>query len=175
MKRTTLICGLTLMMLAAVPASANITVYMNPVDAVVNVGETTTVDIMATCDDPIMGWGIDMTIVNPGLLAWTNTALGASWDMPGGSLDGDGLNAIRFGSGVDGEVLLATLTFEGLAEGATSLTLSSGPEEDEGFLLEYGGIETNVTFVPAMLTVVPEPTTIAMLSLISLVALRRRR
>ena len=44
--------------------------------------------------------------------------------------------ALRFNTGIAGEVLLATLTFQGLAEGQTLLTPGCGPEEDEGLMLE---------------------------------------
>ena len=174
--RRTLTGALALMMLAAVPASADIMVYMEPADAIVNVGETTTIDIKANFSDSITGWGLDLAISEPVYTSWIDTILGASWDAPGGSLDGDWLVGLRFPSGLSGDgIVLATLTFEGLAEGVTSLTLSSGPEEDEGFGLEFGGFDTNVTFTPATLTVVPEPAALVLLTLGAVTVIRRRR
>lgn len=171
---------LMLALLMAIPAVTqaayvDIVVWLEPADASVEVGELITIDIMASFPDPVVAWGLDLGVAPPNFAAWTATTLGGSWDPTGGTQDLDGLAGIRFGPGVSGDVLLATLTFEGLLPGATGLTLSSGPEEDEGFLLETGTVETNVTFEPATLTVIPEPTTLVMLSVLTFVSLRRRR
>jgi hypothetical protein len=153
-------------------ASADILVWLNPATPEVEVGQPVTVDLMASFDEPVVGWGLDLTIDDPTYASWTSTTLGSAWNATT-TIDGDGLAGLRFPDGIGGEVLLATLTFEGMAEGVTPLTLGSGPEEDEGILLASGALATNVQLAGATLTVVPEPT--AVLLLLGLAALTRRR
>ncbi len=172
--------NLLLAMALAMPTTAHaayvdIIVWLEPANASVAVGELTTIDIMASFPDPVAAWGLDLGIGTPGFATWTGTTLGGSWEETGGTMDLDGLGGIRFGTGVSGDVLLATVTFEGLMPGATDLILSSGPEEDEGFLLDTGVVATNVTFESGMLTVIPEPTTLVGFFVFALVGLRRRR
>ena len=155
-------------------ASATMLVWLDPAAPTVAVGDTVTVDIKGTFDESVVTWGLDLTVGDPTYAAWINTAIGVDWDVTD-TLDHDGLSGMRFATGVAGDVLLATLTFEGLAEGVTTLTLSSGPEEDEGILLEMGGLATNVQFAPATLTVVPEPGSLALLGFGALAALLRKR
>lgn len=169
-----LICLATLAVLSGTPmASADITVYFDPADSVVELGETVAVDIRADFGDPVVAWGLDLTLEQPEYAAWIDTVIGSAWDVTE-TLDEDGLAGLRFATGVSGDVLLATVTFEGLAVGETLLTLSSGPEEDEGFLLESGFLAENVQFSPGSLTVVPEPAGLALLG-IGMLAIRLRR
>ncbi|MGD8451075.1 MAG: hypothetical protein PVJ57_04600 [Phycisphaerae bacterium] len=169
-----LICTAVLAGLFCVmPASADVIVRLEPAHPVVVVGESVSVDIMATFDEPVTAWGLDLTNAEPTYAAWTATSIGDDWDKPLETLDGDGLAGLRFPSGISGDVLLATLTFEGLTEGETLLTLSSGPEEDEGILLASGSM-ADVQFTSATLTVVPEPATASLL-LSALFLLPRRR
>jgi hypothetical protein len=171
----TLICLATLVMLASAPtAPADVLVYFDPVDSVVELGETVGVDIRADFDDPVVAWGIDLTVDKPEYASWIDTAIDPAWDIPGESLDEDWLVGLSFATGASGDVLLATVTFEGLALGETLLSLSSGPEEDEGFLLEAGSMEENVQFMAGTLTVVPEPSGLALLGL-GVLAIRLRR
>ncbi|MBN2446857.1 MAG: hypothetical protein JXO22_09035 [Phycisphaerae bacterium] len=173
MMRKALICMATLVMFTSVSvASADVTVSFYAESSTVAVGQATTVDIMASFDEPVVGWGLDLGIDDPDCLGWIDTSIGDDWNAAD-SLDEDGLAGLRFYTGIAGDVLLATLTLEGLAEGQTVLTLGSGPEEDEGFLLEAGGLATGVTFMPTTITVVPEPTTV--LLFVPLLALHRRR
>ena len=157
------------------PAFADVQVTLDPVDAVVNVGQTVDVDIVATFSEPIVAWGLDVTLGDLGLGTWSNLTIGPAWDTTG-SLDSDGLSGMVFDTGLTGEVLLATLTFEaGMTPGTTDLTLSYGLEEDEGFLLETLVLDGNVQFAPATLTVIPEPTTLALLGFCATATLLRRR
>ncbi len=169
-----LICMTALAALVSAPlASADVLVWLNPVDATVGVGETVDVDIMAYFEMPVVAWGIDLAIGEPTYVDWLGTSIGLAWD-PSDTLDGDGLAGLRFPFGVSGEVLLGTLTFEGLSEGVTALTPSGGMDEDEGILFETGELATNVQFTGADLTVVPEPGAFGMLILGVLAAIRRR-
>lgn len=170
--RTILICVTTIALLAGVSASADVVVWLDPPSPTVSVGETVTVDIMAEFVDPVMAWGLDLTIAEPTVASLTQIAIGSEWDATD-TLDEDGLAGMRFPTGVGGQVLLATLTFEGLAIGETALNLSSGPEEDEGFLLEAGYVAATGDFTGATLTVVPEPATL--LLAVGFIVLARRR
>ncbi len=172
-----IVCITMLMVMASTTAaSGSIVVSIEPENPTVALGEFVDVDIVATFDEPIVAWGLDITVDVPAYTSWTLAEIGSAWNWPtSGSLDGDALAGLRFPTGVTGEVLLATLTFEGLAEGATLLSLSSGPEEDEGFEYQAGGLAEGVVFESATLTVTPEPTTMALLVASSLLVLRRRR
>ena len=168
--RKSLICVAAILM-SATAALADISVWLDPATPTVDVGGTVFVDLMASFDEPVMAWGLDLTIGYPTYASWIDTKIGDDWDATT-TLDGDGLAGLRFPSGVSGDVLLATLTFEGLSAGTTSLAVSSGPEEDEGILLQAGSLATNVQFTGACLTVVPEPAAFVLLA--GLLVLRRR-
>ena len=170
-----LICLAVLAVVASAPAAwADITVYFDPSEPVVGIGETVEVDIRADFTDSVVSWGIDLTIDDPEYADWIDTVIGPDWNDPGDTLDEDGLAGLRFPTGIDGDVLLATVTFQGLTEGETWLTLDCGPEEDEGFLLEEGFLDEDVQFFSGRLTVVPEPAGLALLG-IGLLAVRLRR
>ena len=169
-----LVCITTLAALTSVQiASADVMVWFDPASPSVGVGDTVAVDIMANFDDPVVGWGIDLVIDQPGYADWVNTTIGGAWDATT-TLDGDGLAGLNFPNAQSGSVLLATVTFEGLAIGQTPLILGAGPEEDEGFLLESGVLAENIQFIPGCLTVIPEPGGIALLSLVGLATASRR-
>jgi|GEM_PF-3806674 len=173
--KQTLTCTTALAALLSVPlASADVSVWLDPASPTVVVGETVDIDIMANFEAPVVAWGLDLAIGEPMYADWIGTSIGLEWDATD-TLDEDGLAGLRFGDGVTGDVLLGTLTFEGLVEGMTSLTLSSGPEEDEGFLFETGELATNVQFTGADLTVIPEPGGLGLLILGALTAIKRRR
>ena len=171
-----LICLAVLAVVASAPAAwADIVVYFDPADPVVAVGETVEVDIRADFTDSVVSWGIDLFVEDAEYADWVDTAIGSYWDDPGGTLDEDGLAGLRFPTGIDGDVLLATVTFEGLVEGETELRLDCGPEEDEGFLLEAGYLDENVQFFSGNLTVVPEPAGLTLLAIGALTIRLRRR
>ena len=161
-------------LLGAPVASADVTVWLDPASPTVIVGEATTIDIMADCDDPTVAWGIDLTMERPAYADWLDTTIGPAWDATD-TLDLDGLAGLHFPGSVTGEILLATLTFEGVDEGVMPLVRSSGPEDDEGFLLESGLLATNVEFLPGSLTVIPEPGGLALLILGALTIRLRQR
>ena len=169
-----LVCTMMLAALAtATAASGSVVVSFDPAADTVNVGEFVDVDVVATFDSSIVGWGLDLTIEEPAYAGLTDVEIGPAWDPATQTLDGDLLAGLVFPPGLTGEVLLATLTFEGLSLGTTDLTLSYG-DEDEGFQLEVGGLDTDVTFNGGSIEVVPEPATMALLLAAAAFGLRRR-
>ena len=154
------------------PALADITVAFEPQNAVItSLGGTTDVQLWANFDDSIVGWGLDLDLDMPTVADWAIAALGPAWNETS-TLDGDGLAGLAFPPGQTGDVLLATLTFTGMEIGTTDLTLGYDGE-DEGFLLELGGLDELVNYGSGSITVTPEPATIVLLAL-SALALRRR-
>jgi hypothetical protein len=173
LSRTLAGIGLLVGVLAVAPGSADVLVWFDPQDLVIPaVGNTTDVEVWANFTDPIVAWGLDLTVVDTSIAAWTETVIGGSWDETA-TLDGDGLAGLRFPPGLTGDVLLATLVFTGLDLGTTGISLGYSGEEDEGFLLEFNGLDEDVTFVPGTITVIPEPTLPVALGIIGLL-LRRR-
>lgn len=159
-------------------AYGDIVVNFDPVNSSIPaVGGTTLVNVVAEIpvNEPVLGWGIDLTLGNPAIASWTIDSFGPQWSS-GTSLDGDGLAGLHFPPpGVTGSVLLVTLQFTGLSEGLTSLTLSDSYPADlsEGFALDPTGFAV-VHYNPGTLRVLPEPATLTLLALAGLVALRRR-
>ena len=170
-----LICTMLLAVVAtATAASGSVVVSFDPASDTVNVGEFVDVDVVATFDMSIVGWGLDLTVEEPAYAGLADFEIGPAWDPASQTLDGDLLAGLVFPPGLTGEVLLATLTFQGLSLGTTDLTLSYG-DEDEGFQLEVGGLDTDVTFNGGSIEVVPEPATLALLLAGGTLVLRRRR
>jgi len=167
----------TAVLLMASPALAD-TVYagFEPTPKIVNLGDTFTVDIMADMTNPVVGWGLDLTVVTPAVANRTanDPVIGPMWD-PAFAPDGDGLAGLAFPSGVVGnDILLATVEFKALAYGVTDLVLSvTAGDLTEGFALEAPGAFDNYEFTVGQIRVVPEPAALALLGL-SLLALRRR-
>jgi hypothetical protein len=158
-------------------ASADIMVGFDPTNAMINdVGLTTTVDIVADIpeNEPVLVWGLDLNVVNPGIADWELLSIGPSW-AAAPTPDGDGLGGIAFPAGIWGDdILLATVQFTGFAVGTTEIFLSDDYPEDltEGFYLDPEGVGVP-QYMNGFVTVVPEPASLSLLVL-GLLALRRR-
>jgi hypothetical protein len=175
-KGTFLAAVLAVGLLAASPASATVTVFFVAQDSeITSVGGTVSVDIMASMTEPIIGWGLDLTIGDTGIANLVSFTLASPpWDPPlTGMRDADGLTGFAFPSGLTGTVPLGTLVFHGNALGITPIALSYTPgDETEGFAIDPTGFDT-VNFIDGTVEVTPEPASLALLALGAL-ALRRR-
>ena len=151
-------------------------VRFDPADKEVGLGETFTVDIVADITDAILGWGLDLTIVDTAVVAINaNPSIGPLWDGTA-TPDGDGLVGLSFpGSVVGNDILLATLSFSAIGVGDTDLLASvSGGDLTEGFALDPTGF-AEITYEAGHVTVTPEPATVILLGLGGLGILKRWR
>ena len=159
--------AMTTLLTLVTTAHAGISISFDPSDTTVGVGEFFTVDILADIPtaDAIVGWGMDVGFDSfiLGHNALTDVAIDPAFTaLP--TLDGDFLAA---GLGpsfppappVSGtNVRLATLTFEALSVGIT--TLNGGfttTDATEGFVQTGGRTITDVAFGAANINVVPAP------------------
>lgn len=162
--------------LAVSAASADVTVGFVPDFAqIASPGGTVQVDIVADipAGEPILGWGIDLTVDTPAIASWSLVDIGADW-FSVGTADGDGLAGLAFASSVTGQSVLATIEFTGVAPGTTGLTLGyTAGDGTEGLALDPSGFAT-VIFNTGTLEVLPEPATLTLLALGCLGLIRRR-
>jgi hypothetical protein len=154
--------------------SADVLVRFEPVTSVVQLNDEFMVQIVADIDELVVGWGLDLTIVDGDIASLDGVPdIGDAW-VAAFAPDGDGLSALAFPDSVSGpDTLLATLTFSADSLGETDLLLSVTPGDlTEGFALDPTGF-ANVQFIPGHIQVVPEPNS-GVLGLTGLVVLRRR-
>ena len=163
-------------LLAGTVAWANVTVRFEPASLTVDPGTIFSVAIVADIPQPVVGWGLDLTIQNPAIVSvHAAPSIGPPW-ASAYAPDGDGLAALAFPSSVSGTgVVLATISLSADAVGETDLWISVTPGDlSEGFALDPTGFDT-FTVEPGHVKV-PEPSTIALLGLAALgVAFRRAR
>ncbi|MCK4658299.1 MAG: PEP-CTERM sorting domain-containing protein [Phycisphaerae bacterium] len=134
-----------------------------------------TVDIVADIPELVFGWGLDLELATPGIVSQMAFDLGGVWDEPGGTGDGDGLAGLAFPDSVSGDdILLGTFTFIPTGIGTTDLNLSyTLGDLGEGFALDPAGF-ADVMFTAGSITVIPEPTALALLAFGGFVLIRRR-
>jgi hypothetical protein len=146
-----------LSLLASAPAAATVTVRVVSPVSEVSVGETFTIELRAEASQPILGFGLDLGFDGAVLAIDAPPAIGPLWD-PLVAPDGDGLAGLVFPAGLTGDLLLATLSFEALAPGITSILASfTAGDLTEGFPLDPSGRDEDVSFTGAPIQVVPEP------------------
>jgi hypothetical protein len=152
-----LMFALALMVPLEPAAGSDVFVHPDPLDLLVERGEVFEIRLLADISDPVLGWGLDLSLA-PGVLSVVGApSISSPWQsVP--AADGDGLAAYAFPDSVSGQdTLLATLTFSADAVGETDLVLSVTPGDlTEGFPLDPSGFATS-TFQTGHVTVVPEP------------------
>jgi len=156
--------------------SAQVTVRFDPPHEVVPTGTLFDVDLVADIAQPVVGWGLDLSITNPTIAALIGiSAYGPSW-TPAYAPDGDWLAGLAFPNSVAGnDVLLATLTFVAGDLGQTDLLASyTLTDMTEGFPLDPTGF-AQVTFQPGRITVTPEPATLLLVAPAAVMFARCRR
>ena len=72
-------------------AWATVIVRFDPLDDRRNQGDVFTINIVADISDPVVGWGLDLTIDDPTIISQVGfPSIGSSW-LAGSTPDGDGL------------------------------------------------------------------------------------
>lgn len=174
------LCRCTIVTLAllalAGAAKAGLVVEFDSQDTVVHVGDTFDVRITMTTDEEILGWGLDLLIVDETVASLVGTpVVGPLWD-PFATPDGDGLGGLAFPDpiGPGDDFLLATLTFTAHEIGETDLILSySLVDFTEGFINDSGFAVA--TLLTGTITVVPAPGALSLFFMGAAASRRRRR
>lgn len=159
LKRETVVLGMMTLLCLGGAARGGLVVRFDTPERTVGLGEVFTIDILADIEDPLVGWGLDLSF-DPSVLSLVDSpAIGPRW-FPAFAPDGDGLAGLAFPNSVWGAgVLLASVTFSGVIIGETDLTLSTTPGDiTEGFALDPTGFAQPV-IESAHVFVVPEPAT----------------
>ena len=152
----------------------------------------------AASNDGLFAWGVDLTLgdvlfgpgvtdtADPDILALSGTAaIGSAWDGAGsdGTPKSWGLEAIwdtQFNNqtrGFGSQVVLFTIEVQGLARGTGSVGITGNPIQGADFITHQGAGDDSGVFSIAStnIEVVPEPATIALMSIGGILALRRKR
>jgi len=151
----------------------------------------------AASNDGLFAWGVDLTLgdvilgpgvtntANPDILSLPSTAvIGSAWDGAGnsGTPKSWGLEAIgdtQFNNqtrGFGAQVVLFTVEVEGKALGIGSFSITGNPFQGADFITHQGVSDDSGFFGSAMtnIQVVPEPASLALLSIWALALVRRR-
>lgn len=155
--------------------SEEVCVRFDPPLSTVQVNDNFTVNLVADIDPLVVGWGLDLQIVTPGVISQTAVpAIGLAWFAANGQ-DGDGLAGLAFPDSLSGPgVVLATLSFQAHAIGETDLLASfTSGDLTEGFAKDPSGFATT-TFELGHVSVIPEPSS-CLLGLSMLAPLMGRR
>jgi len=163
------------LMIGAAPADAALlALRFDQPSASVQVGGQVSVNLMADIDVPVIGFDLDVTF-DAALASLTGVTFGPQWEF-GGQVGNQlfGLAPYDVGTATQltvsgNDVLLATLTFTGVAPGLTALGVTF-TGFDQGFFLQPDPESTDPfprvladSVTNGSLQVVPEPATLALL------------
>lgn len=156
-------------------AHAVVLVYFEPASLQVEPGSVFSIQMLADIPQPVVGWGLDMSLTGPHVSIGDPPAIGPAW-LAGSAPDGDGLLGVAFPGSVAGDsVLLATLYFEAISPGEVSLAASATTGDlNEGFALDPSGFD-DFTADPATITVLPEPASLGIGLVIAFLIHQRRK
>ena len=174
-RRVTLSAVAVAALMSAAPAFGTVTLsFVAQNTTIPSVGGFANVEIRADFTEPILGWGLDLNVDDPGVADLDSFTIGPAWDPVLSSLDGDLLGGTAFPGpvGPGSNILLATLTFEAFGIGVTPISLSISGDEDEGFAIDPSGLDS-VVFAEGTIRV-PEPAALTLLALGAVAVLRRR-
>lgn len=159
----------------AQPSWGGVIVRFEPDQAVLSLGDTSEVQIVADISEPVVGWGLDLTFDGMIVSQVGSPMIGSAW-LEVLAADGDGLAAIAFPPSISGTgILLATVLFSGDMTGETDLIASiTIGDLAEGFPLDPSGFAA-ITFENGHVTVIPEPGTLVLAALGGLAVMRRTR
>jgi hypothetical protein len=175
MRNLGLLVGVVAIVLATPPgARATTTVRFELADPVVGVGGSTTLEIRADFDAPVVGFGIDLLLDSAVFAIVGVPAIGPAWS-PLFAPDGDGLAGLGPEAGIVGsDVLLASILLDRVGAAGSSISGAITPGDlTEGFPLLPSGFDTAV-FLPTQVAAIPEPHTAALLG-VGLAAISGRR
>ena len=177
-----IICTLVLVicLVPAISWALPVTVFFEPANSVVDVGDILSVELKADIPDPVLGWGLDINFDSSILAQLGPPVIGPTW-FAALAPDGDFLAGSAFPTPVSGDdILLATLSFEVLTLMETSIVASITPGDlTEGFPLAFPappGSFAEVHFEELTVQPVPEPSTMLLVGtgLIGLTGFRRK-
>ena len=124
------LAALAAALLLAPSAWGGIVVQFDVPDVTVDRGDVFTLDIVAEIDQPVLGWGLDLTIDDVTIVSTVGLpAIAPPWHAVPFTADGDGLAALSFPTGISGTQTLATVTFSADNLGGTFLHLGA---DDDG-------------------------------------------
>lgn len=171
-----LVCAVWVFPRAAVAdiCMQDVCVRFDPALSEIILGHDFEIDIVADINNPVVGWGLDVTVATPGVISSAGDPdIGPSW-FAVNAPDGDKLAGLAFPNGIVGtDVVLATLHFTADADGETDLLLSVTPgDNSEGFALDPNGFGTYL-FGTGHVSV-PEPTSLVLMLLTGACVCRRR-
>lgn len=190
MKRMKWLITLVCLILPVTCWGTSVTVSFSP-QGPVDVGDAFTVDILADINpaDGLLGWGLDLDFQSSYLTLTDTQVNTALWTQPVNSDDGLAGNTLSFPPVSGANFLLATLSFEAIADGTANLSLGTDDPLLEGFMFLSGSAD--VTYQNSSIIInpsnnpgpgpgpapVPEPATMFLLGfgLVGLAGVSRKK